>query len=329
MLGDGNLQLLEALARVGADLDRHRQTVVEPFAILGRDEVDLVEHDDLRQLGGADLFEHIADGAHLLVALFLIDRTIDDVHEQVAGERLLERRGKRVDEAVRQLANKTDGVRNRVIATDVLELTGRWVERLEEPVATRHLGTREGVKEAGLAHICIAGERHGRHHALGALLALQATTLARLLDSPPEQRDAIAGKATVGLELRLARTAGTDAATKALKVVPHAAHTGQLVLELGELDLELALCRVGVAGEDVQDQRRAVDHANRETVLEIPLLRRRQLVVDHQDLGLGLLDALLQLVDFAAAEIGLRFGLVLTLDQFADRVALCRQQQLA
>ena len=329
MLGDGNLQLLEALARVGADLDRHRQTVVEPFAILGRDEVDLVEHDDLRQLGGADLFEHIADGAHLLVALFLIDRTIDDVHEQVAGERLLERRGKRVNEAVRQLADKTDGVRNRVIATNVLKLTCRRVECLEEPVATRYLGAREGVEEAGLAHIRIAGERHGRHHALGALLALQATTLARLLDSPPQQRDAIARQATVGLELRLARTAGTDAATKALKVVPHAAHTGQLVLELGELDLKLAFCRMGVAGEDVQDQRCAVDHADRETVLEIPLLRRRQLVVDHQDLGLGLLDALLQLVDFAAAEIGLRFGLVLTLDQFADRVALCRQQQLA
>jgi hypothetical protein len=42
-------------------------------------------------------------------------------------------------------------------------------------------------------------------------------------------------------------------------VRPQAAHAREVVLELRELDLELALGRVGVVGEDVEDDRRAID----------------------------------------------------------------------
>ena len=65
------------------------------------------------------------------------------------------------------------------------------------------------------------------------------------------------------------------------------AHPRQVVLELRELDLELPLGADGVLGEDVEDQLRAVDHARLERVLEIPLLRRIELVVDEEALGAG------------------------------------------
>jgi hypothetical protein len=51
-------------------------------------------------------------------------------------------------------------------------------------------------------------------------------------------------------------------------VLPHAAHARQVVLELRELDLELALGAPRVLREDVQDQLCAVDHAGAELVLE-------------------------------------------------------------
>ena len=63
----------------------------------------------------------------------------------------------------------------------------------------------------------------------------------------------------VALELRLTRAARADAAAEPLEVLPHAAHARQVVLELRELDLELALGADGVLGEDVEDQLRAVD----------------------------------------------------------------------
>ncbi len=88
----------------------------------------------------------------------------------------------------------------------------------------------------------------------------------------------------VALELRLARAARADAAAEALEVLPHAAHARQVVLELRELDLELPLGRRRVLGEDVEDQLRPVDDARVERVLEEPLLRRIELVVDEQAL---------------------------------------------
>ena len=62
---------------------------------------------------------------------------------------------------------------------------------------------------------------------------------------------------------------------------PQPAHAREVVLELGQLDLELALGRVGVVGEDVEDDRGAVDHRHVERLLEVALLARAELVVDR------------------------------------------------
>ena len=61
--------------------------------------------------------------------------------------------------------------------------------------------------------------------------------------------------------------------------------------------------RHGVLGEDVEDQLRPVDHARVERVLEEALLRRVELVVDEQALGLGRVEALLQLLELALADV--------------------------
>ena len=71
-------------------------------------------------------------------------------------------------------------------------------------------------------------------------------------------------------------------------MLPHPPHPREVVFELRELDLELSLGTDGVLGEDVQDQLRAVDDPRLERVLERALLRRAELVVDDQDLCLGL-----------------------------------------
>src|SRR5207247_1672036 len=75
-----------------------------------------------------------------------------------------------------------------------------------------------------------------------ALLAQRAQTLLQLGHAPP-------GQSAVGLELRFAGPARADSAAEALEVLPHAAHPRQVVLELGELDLELALGAAGVLRE--------------------------------------------------------------------------------
>ena len=143
-----------------------------------------------------------------------------------------------------------------------------------------------------------------------------------------EERDPAAGDPAVGLELRLTRPAGADASTQPLEVLPQASHPLQRVLELGELDLELALGRVGVLGEDVEDDGRAVDDAHLERVLEGPLLAWRELVVAHDHLGFGLAHELAKLVDLARAEVRARVGPAPVLGERGHRVNRGRAQEL-
>ena len=49
---------------------------------------------------------------------------------------------------------------------------------------------------------------------------------------------------------------------------------------LRQLDLQATLARARVLREDVEDQRRAVEHLDVERVLEVALLRGRQFVVE-------------------------------------------------
>ncbi len=77
---------------------------------------------------------------------------------------------------------------------------------------------------------------------------------------------------------------------EALEVGPQPPHAREVVLELGELDLELALGRVGVVGEDVEDHGGAVDDRHAELLLEVALLARQQLVVAGDQVRVRLLD---------------------------------------
>ena len=99
---------------------------------------------------------------------------------------------------------------------------------------------------------------------------------------------------------------------------PQPAHPGEVVLELGELDLELSLRRVSVVGEDVEDYGRPVDHRYAEVLLEVPLLPRGELVVAGDQVGVRCRD-LLQFGELAAPQISVGIGLEAPLDEIAGR----------
>ena len=150
-----------------------------------------------------------------------------------------------------------------------------------------------------------------------------------MLQAAAQRRDAVARQAAIGLDLRLARVRGADAAAEALEVGPQPAHAREVVLELGQLDLQLALGAVRVAGEDVEDHRRAVDDRQAERLLEVALLARRQLVVAGDHVGVAHRGERLQLVDLARAQVGVRVRLLAVLDHLAHDRHAGGAQQLA
>jgi hypothetical protein len=111
-------------------------------------------------------------------------------------------------------------------------------------------------------------------------------------------------------------------------VLPHAPHAGKVVLQLGELDLQLALGARGVLGEDVEDQLRAVDDAQLELVLEPALLAGVEVIVDEKGFRPAPRDRLLELGELPLPHVGARIGRGTALDELSDRFDAGGAQEL-
>jgi hypothetical protein len=135
------------------------------------------------------------------------------------------------------------------------------------------------------------------------------------VEPPGERGDPVAREPLVGLDLAFAGAPGADPSPQALEVRPETSHSREVVLELGELDLEFSLCAVGVAGKDVEDDGRAVDHRELQGGLQVPLLAGRELVVGDDHVCVGALCLRADLVELARSHIGVWVGPVPALDR--------------
>src|SRR5690606_19838663 len=142
----------------------------------------------------------------------------------------------------------------------------------------------ETVEQGGLAGVGVAGDDDRGHLVALALLPLDLAAGLHLRDLPAHLRHLLADAAPVRLDLGLTGTAGGEAAALAAahlagqRLTP-AAQPRQHVLHLRERDLRLALPGLGVLGEDVEDQRRAVDDLDLDDVLEVDELAGAELTV--------------------------------------------------
>ena len=78
--------------------------------------------------------------------------------------------------------------------------------------------------------------------------------------------------------------------------------------QLGQFDLHLAFVTLRALGEDVEDQRGPVDDVDLQAPFEIALLRRRERVVEDDQVGSVGRDPRRDLVDFAGTDEGRRVG---------------------
>ena len=137
------------------------------------------------------------------------------------------------------------------------------IERREQLVGDVGVGAGERVEQRRLAGVGVADERDATApESARALRAPGLALLRDLLEALAEQRSTrLPMQAAVGLELRFAGTAQADAAALALEVGPAAHQARGHVLELRELDLQLAFVAARALREDVEDQAGAVEHA--------------------------------------------------------------------
>ena len=176
------------------------------------------------------------------------------------------------------------------------------IERDKQRVRRFGIRLRQPVEQRRLAGIGVADKRHRRHIDL-------VTPLAQLRSAPPHDVDLVlqrfhahANAPAIRFELGFAGTPRADAAAEPRQRLARSDEARQKVLQLGELDLQLAFSRAGAPREDVQDQLRAIDHLAIEPLVELAQLRRRQLVVEDHQVGVGFGRGLRQHIDLAAAK---------------------------
>jgi hypothetical protein len=120
-----------------------------------------------------------------------------------------------------------------------------------------------------------------------------------------DERDSLLGLPAVGLKLRLTRATETDTTnTLTGKVGPHPGQPGQTVLKLSQLDLQASFVGLGSAGEDIEDQGRAVDDHDVQITLKVPLLAGREFAVDHDEVIVEVLAEVLDLLQLALPDVG-------------------------
>ena len=253
---------------------------------------------------------------------------LGDVHEDVGVRELLERRAERRDERRRELVDEADrvGEQDRDAARE-RRAPGRGIERRERLVGDEHVGVRERVEQRGLAGVRVAGERREEETLAGAR-PTRALALARDLGEPLLQvLDALPDDLTVALELALAGAAGPDAAAQPRHLLAAAGQTRQPVFELRELHLDATLARARVAREDVEDHPGAVHDGDVRRLLERPLLRRRELVVRHDDVRAQPRDLAADLLGLALPHPGVPVGRPAVLDHTPGDDAASRLDQ--
>ena len=205
--------------------------------------------------------------------------------------------------------------------------SGRACGTAGRPPPPRRTGER--VQERRLAGVRVAHQRDRRKRRALALGALDRARSLHVLQAPAQRRDPVARQAAVGLDLRLPRSPRADPATEPLEVAPQPAHPREVVLELGQLDLQLALGAARVGGEDVEDHRRAIDDRQPDGLLEVALLAGGQLIVAGDQVRLARLRGGLRLLDLPRAEVGIRMRLLTALDHLAHDRHPGGSQQLA
>ena len=115
-----------------------------------------------------------------------------------------------------------------------------------------------------------------------------------------KELNALSEQAPVGFQLCFARTAQADAAFLTLQMGPPAHQTGSKMLKLSQFYLQFTLVAFRALRKDIQNQTGAINDAPSQTLLQITLLGRGEVMIENNQGCAGLLDCGRNFIDFAA-----------------------------
>ena len=134
---------------------------------------------------------------------------------------------------------------------------------------------RERVKQRGFSRIRVADERDRRQRDRFSPLPLLGANASNFLHLPLDVANAAVDFPAIGFKLRFTWASSADSASKLRHFHAASSQPRQQVLQLRQLHLQLAFTTAGMAGKDVEDELRTIDHPRIHFALNVALLRRR------------------------------------------------------
>ena len=253
---DARKQLIDPLARLGADVD----AVLSVRADIAEVEVGLVVNAQAGNLLRAELFDQLVHDLRLLEPVRV--GNVDDVQKKIGVFELFKRCLERLDQLVRQLSNEADRVGDHDIQrVGHREKARRRIQRVKTGGYSRECPRRSARSGALTCRVCVADDGDGRDLILAAAVALRRAHAAHLLKIGFELVDLAVDVAAVGLKLGFAGALRADGvlarrARLTLQMRPHTDQARQQVLILRKLDLKPALFCLRPLGEDIENEAR-------------------------------------------------------------------------
>ena len=171
------------------------------------------------------------------------------------------------------------------------------------------------IEEGALAGINIADEGDYRDRDCLAALPLLMADAADGVELGLDVVDAKVDFAAIGLKLGFAWASRSDASAELRHGATASRKARELVFKLGQFYLELPFAGLGVAGEDVEDELRTIDHMAWQPGFDVAQLRRSEVVVEENKRGVGGGHNLNNFVEFALANEAGGIGLLTALHE--------------
>ena len=182
----------------------------------------------------------------------------------------------------------------------------------------QHSGARQRIEQRRFSCVRIADQSNSgnwRGFATLALLRADAAHIFQLLlDMPYASRNL----PTVRFQLRFARASRADAAAQLRHLNAASGEPRQHVMQLRQFHLQLAFAGSRVPRKNIEDQLRAVDDPPLNDLFDIALLRRTEIVIEEQNVGVDRRRCTGNFFQLAGAHQRRRIGPIASLKNFSD-----------
>ena len=241
---------------------------------------------------------------------------------------LLQRCPEGVHQMMGQLTDKTHGIgKNHIQIVRNLQLTGRGIQGIKEPVVGGNARAGQLIEQGGFARVGVAHNGHHRHGILHPALPLDPPDLPHLLQLRFQPVDPFPDVPPVAFQLGFAGAPGANAAALTGKALSHAGEPGQQIFILGKLHLKPALSGLGPLGKNIHNQGAAVQNRHADDFFQGPDISRGKLVVKDHHGGCGGLHQHPHLLGFALADKAVRIRGMAVLQHFPGAEAAGGFQQ--